>query len=71
MEPIDDEMLDSFVDQRYHWKTLTPVNQMKIAVELKKLRYINNKMYGFIAETLDDKAVCREYRRLLIEGDKD
>jgi hypothetical protein len=70
MQPIDDDMLDSFVSQRYHWKTLTPANQMKIAVELKKLRYINEKMYFFIAETLDDKAVCREYRRLLSEKDK-
>jgi hypothetical protein len=35
---IDQRKLEAFVDQRYHWKSLSPTDQTKMARELYQLR---------------------------------
>ena len=37
-ELIDQHKLEAFVDQRYHWKSLSTNDQMKMARELLELR---------------------------------
>lgn len=37
-ELIDQHKLEAFVDQRYHWKSLSPSDQKKMARELYQLR---------------------------------
>ena len=41
LEPIDDRLLDQFVTQKYHWQSLSPKQQMAMAMELVYLRTEN------------------------------
>ena len=35
---ISDDTLKKFVDQTFHWRSLTPSNQMLMAIELQERR---------------------------------
>ena len=64
-ERIDDMMLDTFVRQKYHWKSLTPRQQYNMAVELAYYRHIEPKLYDFIDQIMRDNNDKRDYRQLL------
>jgi len=38
VKTIEQDRLEAFVDQRYHWKSLSPSDQQKMARELLSLR---------------------------------
>ena len=64
-ERIDDMMLEAFVRQKYHWKSLTPRQQYNMAVELTYYRHIEPKLYDFIDQIMTDNNDKRDYRKLL------
>lgn len=64
---IDDHVLETFVSQKFHWKTLNHQQQMSMAVELMKHRYMERKLYRFLESVIEDKEAWKKYRDLLIE----
>jgi hypothetical protein len=62
---VDDRMLDLFINQKYHWKSLSPEQQRLMAVELQKHRFLERKYLEFIGEVLADMDAARRYRELL------
>jgi len=69
LEPIDDRMLDMFVSQKYHWKSLSPTKQRSMAAELMKHRFLEKQYLNFINQVLADKDGFRKYREL-VSGNK-
>lgn len=49
---ISDDTLRKFVDQTYHWKSLTFYHQMLMAVELQERRANDEKMIKFWRESV-------------------
>jgi hypothetical protein len=68
-EPIEREVLDTFISQKYHWHTLTPEQQMSMAVELQKHRFLEKHYMEFIDQIMADKNAFRRYRGL-VSGDR-
>jgi hypothetical protein len=75
LEPIDDRLLDQFVTQKYHWQSLSPKQQLAMAMELVYLRtetarqtLLERQYLKFIDEALRDKDGFRKYREL-VRGD--
>lgn len=64
---IEDHVLETFVSQKFHWKTLNHQQQMSMAVELMKHRYMERKLYRFLDSVLEDKEAWKKYRDLLVE----
>lgn len=64
---IDDHVLETFVSQKFHWKTLNHQQQMSMAVELMKHRYMERKLYRFLESVIEDKEAWKKYRDLLVE----
>jgi len=64
-EPLSNQVLDTFVSQRYHWKSLNHEQQMAMAVEVIKLRYLERQYLEFIDLILGDKEAFRKYRELI------
>ena len=67
---IDDHVLETFVSQKFHWKTLNHQQQMSMAVELMKHRYMERKLYRFMESVIEDKEAWKKYRDLLVEEAK-
>jgi hypothetical protein len=72
LEPIDDRLLDQFVTQKYHWQSLSPKQQLAMAMELVYLRtetarqcLLERQYLKFIDESLRDRDGFRKYRELL------
>jgi hypothetical protein len=72
LEPIDDRLLDQFVTQKYHWNSLSPKQQLAMAMELVYLRteaqrsaLLERQYLKFIDEALKDRDGFRRYRELL------
>lgn len=63
---IDNHVLETFVSQKYHWKSLNHEQQIAMAVELMRHRYIERKLYKFIESIIEDKEGWQKYRELLI-----
>ena len=63
---IDSHVLETFVAQKYHWKSLNHEQQMAMAVELMRHRYIERKLYKFIESIIEDKEGWQKYRELLV-----
>ena len=49
---IDEQTLENFISRRYHWKSLMPHQQREIAIELQRLRLINDALYKVLEEVL-------------------
>jgi hypothetical protein len=64
---IDDHVLETFVSQKFHWKTLNHSQQMAMAVELMKHRYMERKLYRFLESVMEDREAWKKYRELLVE----
>lgn len=64
---IDDHVLETFVAQKYHWKSLNHDQQMAMAVELMRHRYMERKLYNFIESVIEDKQAWHKYRDLLVK----
>lgn len=64
-EKVDDRMLEMFVSQKYHWKSLSPVKQRSMAAELMKHRFLQKQYLNFINQVLADRDGFRKYRELL------
>lgn len=64
-DPITDERLETFISGKFHWKSLLPHEQMSLAVEVMRLRYLMGKQFEFISESLEHKQAAREYRDLI------
>lgn len=72
LEPIDDRLLDQFVTQKYHWNSLSPKQQLAMAMELVYLRteaqrsaLLERQYLKFIDEALKDRDGFRRYRELV------
>lgn len=65
IDPVDDRMLELFVSQKYHWKSLSPIKQRAMASELMKHRFLQKKYLNFINQVLTDKDLYRKYRDLI------
>ena len=50
-EPVSDERLETFISGKYNWKSLLPSEQMSLAVEVMRLRYLMGKQFEFISES--------------------
>ena len=64
-EPVSDERLETFINGKFDWKSLLPHEQMSLAVEVMRLRYLMGKQFEFISESLEHKQAAREYRDLI------
>jgi len=64
-DPVSDKRLETFVSGKFHWKSLLPHEQMSLAVEVMRLRYLMGKQFEFISESLHHKEAAREYRDLI------
>lgn len=67
VEQVDDRVLELFVNQKYHWKSMLPSQQRAIAVELMRHRCIEKKLYEFVESMIEDKEAFSKYRQLLVE----
>ncbi len=67
VEHVDDRVLELFVTQKYHWKSMLPSQQRAMAVELMRHRLIEGQLYKFIASMTEKEDALPEYRRLLLE----
>ena len=67
IEQVDDRVLELFVNQKYHWKSMLPSQQRAIAVELMRHRCIEKKLYEFVESMIEDKEAFSKYRQLLVE----
>lgn len=65
LKPISDRLLKLFVSRKYHWNSLNPDQQMAMAVELVKHRFLQEQYLRFIDEVLNEKEGYRHYRELL------
>ena len=66
-DKVDDRLLELFVSQKYHWKSLMPSQQKAIAVELLRHRCVEKKLYEFIEAHGEEKETWKQYRQLLLE----
>jgi hypothetical protein len=66
-EQVNDRLLELFVSQKYHWKSLMPSQQRAIAVELLRHRCVEKKLYEFIEAHVEEKEAWKQYRKLLLE----
>jgi hypothetical protein len=66
-EPLDNKLLDTFVSQKYHWKSLNHEQQMAMAIEVIKHRYLEKQYLEFIDIVLGDKEALRKYRELITD----
>jgi hypothetical protein len=66
-DKVDDRLLELFVSQKYHWKSLMPSQQKAIAVELLRHRCVEKKLYEFIEAHVEEKETWKQYRQLLLE----
>jgi hypothetical protein len=66
-EQVNDRLLELFVSQKYHWKSLMPSQQRAIAVELLRHRCVERKLYEFIEAHVEEKEAWKQYRKLLLE----
>lgn len=64
---IDDRTLELFVTQKYHWNSLSKDQQLAIATELLKARYLLSKQYEFLDHTLQDLKGFRDLGKLIRE----
>ena len=64
-EQLSKEVLDTFVSQKYHWKSLSHEQQMSMAIEVIKHRYLEKQYLEFIDMVLGDKEAFRKYRELV------
>ena len=64
-DPVSDDRLETFISGKFHWKSLLPSEQMSLAVEVMRLRYLMGKQFEFIGESLEHKEAAREYRDLI------
>lgn len=53
VEPIEQNVLETFVSGKYDWKGLSPSKQKAMAVELLKARYLLQQQYNFMETLLD------------------
>lgn len=67
---IDDHLLETFVSQKFHWNSLNHQQQLSMAVELMKHRYMERKLYRFLESVMEDKESWKKYRDLLVEEAK-
>ena len=63
---IDSHILETFVSQKYHWKSLNHKQQLSMAIELMRHRYMERKLYKFIESVIEDKDGWQKYRDLLV-----
>lgn len=54
-DTVAPEILDKFIKQTYHWKTLSPETVRSMAVELSRLRFLMDKQYQFIGDMIDSE----------------
>jgi hypothetical protein len=64
-EQLRKELLDTFVSQKYHWKSLSHEQQMSMAIEVIKHRYLEKQYLEFIDMALGDKEALRKYREVI------
>ncbi len=64
-EPVTDERLETFIGGKYNWKSLLPDEQMSLAVEVMRLRYLMGKQFEFISESLEQMEAARGYREII------
>lgn len=64
---IDDRTLELFVTQKYHWNSLSKDQQLAIATELLKARYLLSKQYEFLDHTLQDLKGFRDLGKVIRE----
>jgi len=57
---ISQEMLEKFVNGKYHWKGLTPTAQMAMARELLKHRAFSLRLRKYSAGILGDGHAYKE-----------
>ena len=66
-EPLTNQVLDTFVSQKYHWNSLSHDQQMSMAIEVIKHRYLEQQYLEFIDMVLGDKEAFRKYRELITD----
>lgn len=49
---IDEQTLENFISRKYHWHSLMPHQQREIAIELVRLRLVNDALYKVLEEIL-------------------
>jgi len=54
---MDEQTLQNFISRKYHWHSLMPHQQREIAIELQRLRLINDALYKVLEETLGKEKV--------------
>ena len=64
-EPVSDERLETFINGKFDWKSLLPQEQMSLAVEVMRLRYLMGKQFEFISESLEQMEAARGYREII------
>jgi hypothetical protein len=64
-KPVEDHVLESFITKKYHWKGLTTEQQMSLAIEVSRQRYLLKNIISFIDEAMQDKNAGRHYRSLV------
>jgi hypothetical protein len=70
VEHVDDRVLELFVTQKYHWKSMLPSQQRAMAVELMRHRLIEGQLYQFIESMTEKENALPKYRQLLLEAIK-
>jgi hypothetical protein len=68
VEQVDERVLELFVNQKYHWKSLLPSQQRAIAVELLRHRCIEGQLYQFIESMVEKEDALPKYRKLLLDA---
>lgn len=64
-EPIPNQLLSTFVSQKYHWRSLSHDQQMSMAIEVIRHRYLEPQYLEFIDMVMGDKEGFRKYRELI------
>jgi hypothetical protein len=64
-EPVEREVLDTFISQKYHWHSLSPEQQMSMAVEIQRHRFLEKHYMEFIDQIMADKDSFGRYRELV------
>ena len=54
---IDEQTLENFISRKYHWHSLMPHQQREIAIELQRLRLINDALSAVLEEVLGTEKV--------------
>jgi len=67
-KPVEQHVLEAFVTRKFGWNSLSTEQQLSLAAEVLRARYLLQKQYKFLAESLDDLNGFKELTTVVATG---